>query len=393
MKRIILLIVLILICFPAAVFADEPLTVPTVEAQGAILMDFETGRVLWEKNARTPMAMASTTKIMTCIIALENGDLADTVTVSRRAAAAPKVKMNLQIGEKISLESLLYALMLQSSNDAAVAIAEHVGGTVENFCDMMTEKAKKIGANDTLFVTPNGLDAGDHHSTAYDMALITRYALKNQKFVDIINTKQININSNKKGYYVANKNRLLNEFEGANGVKTGFTGKAGQCFVGSANRDGLSLISVVFASGWGDRGKEQKWTDTKRILSYGFSAYEYEDIVDEKAAAGMFNIERSKTPKMSVYYSEGLTLPLTEAEKASLKVEIDLPETIRAPIVKDNKIGTAKIYINGEVYKEIDLLADGSAERHDLKTSLEKVLGAFLEMGTVKEIDVVLPEF
>ncbi|MCL2415667.1 MAG: D-alanyl-D-alanine carboxypeptidase, partial [Defluviitaleaceae bacterium] len=243
------------------VFAEESKE-PDVCAQGAILMDFETGRVLWEKNAHEPMAMASTTKIMTAILAIELGNLKDEVVVSRRAEIAPRVKMYLRKGEIIALGDLLHALMLQSSNDAAVAIAEHIGGDVENFCIMMTAKAKEIGAENTVFETPNGLDGENHHSTAYDMALIARYALQNPKFNELINTPQTEVKSSRATYNIINKNRLLREFDGANGVKTGYTGKAGHCFVGSALRDEMQLISVAFACGWGQRGKEQKWIDT-----------------------------------------------------------------------------------------------------------------------------------
>ena len=246
---------------------------PQVEAKSAILIDFETGRVLWEKNSREPMAMASTTKIMTAIIALESGKMNDMVTVSTKAAAAPKVKMYLTAGEKISMQTLMQAIMLQSSNDAAVAIAEHIAGSVDAFCEMMTAKARELGAIDTIFRTPSGLDKDDHQSTAYDLALITRYALANKDFVNLINTRSATGTSSLRTYDIMNKNRLLNEFSGANGVKTGFTNKAGYCFVGSAERNGLKLISVVLASGWGQKGSEQKWVDTKRVLGYGFGEF------------------------------------------------------------------------------------------------------------------------
>ena len=275
MKKIFFSFILAIL-LPLTAFAEEEIK---VSAHGAILMDFETGRVLWEKNSKAPLAMASTTKIMTAIVALENGNLDDKVTVSKKAALAPEVKMHLSAGEEITLRDLLYALMLQSYNDSAVAIAEHISGDVASFCNQMTEKAKSLGAKDTVFETPNGLDAGDHHSTAYDLALITSYALKNEKFNEIINTSSYTAKSNLRSYDLYNKNRLLNEFQGANGVKTGFTGKAGHCFVGSAKRGDMQLISVVLASGWGTQGKEQKWIDTKRILSYGFEKYHYENII------------------------------------------------------------------------------------------------------------------
>jgi len=365
---------------------------PQVEAKSAILIDFETGRVLWEKNSREPMAMASTTKIMTAIIALESGKMNDTVTVSTKAAAAPKVKMHLTVGEKISMQTLMQAIMLQSSNDAAVAIAEHIAGSVDAFCEMMTAKARELGAMDTVFRTPSGLDKDDHHSTAYDLALITRYALANKDFINLINTRSATGTSSLRTYNITNKNRLLNEFSGANGVKTGFTNKAGYCFVGSAERDGLKLISVVLASGWGPKGSEQKWVDTKRVLGYGFGEFEFEEIIDVAVDAGEIGIERSRTGRMTARYAEGVRIPLSAEEKTALRVEVEIPETIKAPIIKGDVVGMARIIIANEVYAEIPILADDSAERHDFKTSLEKVLKAFLEMGSVQEIDIVLPE-
>jgi len=386
-----MIILLFLMCCKTFVYAEE-IEEPKVEAQGAILMDQKTGRVLWEKNSETQMAMASTTKIMTAIVALENADINDIVKVSRRAAVSPQVKMNLSKDEEIKLEYLLYALMLQSFNDSAVAIAEHVSGSVEEFCALMTEKAKELGAVNTCFETPSGLDGENHYSTSYDMALITKYALENEEFVRIINTSDVNVSSNKKNYTLVNKNRLLREVEGAKGVKTGFTGKAGHCFVGAVERDGMELISVVLASGWGNKGKNQKWVDTKQILSYGFKTFKYQDIITLNDLAGNIIIERSKTPNVDVCFSEGLTLPLSDSEFKTLEVIIEIPNQVLAPIEAGQKLGVAKIYIENGLEKEIDLIATESATRHDLKTSIEKILSGWLGISTLEEISVKIKD-
>ena len=328
-----------------------------IGAKGAVLIDFETGRVLWEKNSEEPLAMASTTKIMTAITAIEKGNLSDTVTISQRAASAPPTKMKLTKGEKISLKNLLYALMMQSSNDAAVAIAEHIGGSVENFCEEMTKKAQSIGAKDTIFKTPNGLDSGEHHSTAYDMALIARYALKNETFQSIITTREISFKSDKKSYSVINKNRLLSEFPGANGVKTGFTGKAGHCFVGSAKQNGLWLISTVLASGWGNKGKEQKWTDTKKILKYGFDNYEYQTPFKKNDPIAKINVLKSDEQELELLLKDG-------SEKINIIKKI--PDEITAPINEGETIGIAEIYINDNLTAKIDLTAKNSVKRKTL---------------------------
>lgn len=397
MKKFILLLLFLTICLTqtAVASATTPNKSPNpgVDAMSAILMDYETGRVLWEKNSDKPMAMASTTKIMTAIITLENGDLNDTVTVSKRASLAPEVNMDLREGEEIKLEVLLYALMLQSSNDAAVAIAEHVGGTVEDFCDMMTKKAKELGAKDTLFVTPNGLDSGDHHSTAYDMALIARYALSIPRFIEIINTPSLTATSSKNTHYISNKNRLLNEFQGATGVKTGFTNKAGHCFVGSAKREDMQLISVVLASGWGAKGREQKWVDTKEILKYGFDSFKYYDIIHEGDNAGSLTVERSKTPSVAFHYGDGLVMALSEDEKSKISITEEYSEIVRAPLQEGETVGTARVFLKDQLVSEIPLIASTGALRHDLKTSCEKILKEFFEMGTCSDLEIILPEF
>ena len=372
---------------------EHQLEKPTVEARGAILIDAETGRVLWGKNMDMPLSMASTTKIMTAVLALESKRLGETVTVSARAAAAPKVKMYLSAGEKLRLGDLLYALMLESSNDAAIAIAEHLGGSVEAFCAEMTRKAKEIGAKDSIFETPNGLDAGSHHSTAYDMALITRYALRVPGFAELINTPYASFESDRRGYDFNNLNRLLREYSGANGVKTGFTGRAGHCFVGAAKRGDMQLISVVLASGWGSRGKTQKWADTKEILNYGFNNYAYETIITAGSRAGTMPVTRSRETSVDYVYRDGLRVPMNRHEKERVKISISAPESVRAPIEKGDAIGAANIIINEEDYCVITLTASEGASRHDLKTSLEKVLDAWLGQGCEGEIKVVLPEF
>jgi len=390
--KIFMSLLTILILFPLYVHAEKP----TVDAHGAILMDAKTGRVLWGKKEHEPLAMASTTKIITAVLALESGRMDETVTVSKRAAAAPKVKMNLVPGEKIRLGDLMMALMLESSNDAAVAIAEHLGGSVEDFCQQMTEKAREIGAKDTVFETPNGLDAGNHHSTAYDLAVITRYALEVPGFITLTNTNSANFSSNKQSYSINNRNRLLHEYPGANGVKTGFTNKAGHCFVGAAKRniggEEMQLISVVLASGWGSKGRNQKYADSKEILNYGFGNYKYETILTAKKEAGTLPVTRSRDKEINYIYNEGVRLPVTADELNEITVELYVPVSMKAPIHEGDAVGSARVYVGGDFYAEVDLTATESAARHDFKTSLEKIVNAFVGQITDKEINIILPE-
>jgi len=357
---------------------------PIVAADSSILMDYKTGRVLWGKNIYKPRPMASTTKIMTCILALENSEIYDIVVVSRKAALAPKVKLYLRQGEKQRLEDLLYALMLVSANDAAVAIAEHVGGSVESFCMQMTEKAKEIGAKDTVFKTPNGLDKEDHHSTAYDMALITRYALSNKKFRDIITTKNVYTpvnGGNYRSFSLTNHNKLLNDYPGGNGVKTGFTNAAGQCFVGSAENNGMQLISVVLASGWGNRGKQAKWTDTKKVLNYGFDNFKYEDIYKKNdILAKSVEVKKSKKQSIDLYLKDDIILPIKNSEKEKLRAEIYYPELIEAPIQKGVEIGVARIYIDEDFICEGALLAGKDVEENTIGSNFSKIISGYTRM-------------
>lgn len=350
---------------------------PDVNALSAVLIDADTGRVLWGKNENEPMAMASTTKIMTAIIALENSDIQDKVTISKNATLAPPVKMHLQQGEELTLEQLLYALLMQSSNDAAVAIAEKVGGSVENFCLMMNKKAMELGCTDTEFVTPNGLDKGNHHSTAKDMALIGAYAIKNEEFIRISNTQNVSFTSNKKNYSIVNKNQLLNSYNGAIGIKTGFTGKAGHCFVGAAKRGNVTLVSVVLASGWGTAGKAKKWSDTREILNYGFDNYKKYSIIGDNTD---ICVDKAKVSKTVLEYKNSIELLLNENERNSIKFENSVPDMIEAPINEGDKIGIGKIYVGNEKVAEVDIIATENIEKHSLGNSFNKIIKDWIKL-------------
>ena len=345
-------------------------TEPEVKALGAVLMEAESGRVLWEKNAEAPLPNASTTKIMTCLIALESGMLDDTVTVSPNAASKPETRMGLSAGEKIKLRDLLYPMMLESANDAAVAVAEHIAGSEEEFCDMMDERAIEIGATDTDFETANGLDRDGHHSTAMDMALITAYALENEDFREIISAPSATVKSDRRTYTVANKDRLLKEYDGAIGVKTGFTGLAGQCFVGAAKRDGMTLISVVLGSGWGSSGKERKWIDTKNLLNYGFENFELYTLAEAGDFASEVSVKGAYEDNVVTEISKKVVMPLTVEERMGIKTKINVPMEINAPIEKGQTVGELSfLSADGEILAKTDIIAAGEAAEKDFKST------------------------
>ena len=345
-------------------------TEPEVKALGAVLMEAESGRVLWEKNAEAPLPNASTTKIMTCLIALESGMLDDTVTVSPNAASKPETRMGLSAGEKIKLRDLLYPMMLESANDAAVAVAEHIAGSEEEFCDMMDERALEIGATDTDFETANGLDRDGHHSTAMDMARITAYALENEDFREIISAPSATVKSDRRTYTVANKDRLLKEYDGAIGVKTGFTGLAGQCFVGAAKRDGMTLISVVLGSGWGSSGKERKWIDTKNLLNYGFENFELYTLAEAGDFASEVSVKGAYEDNVETKISKKVIIPLTVEERMGIKTKINIPMEINAPIENGQTVGELSfLSADGEILAKTDIIAAGEAAEKDFKST------------------------
>lgn len=380
MIRRIPLVLLLFLLSAATVFAAEP----KVAAQGAVLIDGRSGRLLWGKNGDMPLAMASTTKIMTAILVLEEADGEEIVTVSKNAAHQPEVHMNLREGEQWRVGDLLSAMLLRSYNDAAVALAEHISGSVEGFCEKMTEKAKEIGAEDTVFGSPNGLDSQlteeEHHSTAYDMALIGAYALQNEDFREIIAQAETEIADLTGGHrcHVTNADRFLKEYEGALGIKTGYTNKAGHCFVGAAEQDGRLLVSAVLGSGWGAEGKERKWTDTKALMEYGFANYHAYEAVKKGTVFGEIAVRDSLTESMETVLGEGYTALFSEAERESLRMEAILPKEKEAPIAAGERLGTAVLWLGEEKIAEIPLLAKKDAAALTLTERLRGLAGRWL---------------
>lgn len=378
MKRILCFLLFLLLTTPA--FAAEP----QVAAQGAALIDGKTGRVLWEKNGETPLAMASTTKIMTAILVLEGCGLEETVTISKNAAHQPEVHMDLKEGEKWRLGDLLSAMMLRSYNDAAVALAEHCSGSVENFCAEMTKKAAEIGAADTVFGSPNGLDShlteDAHHSTACDMAKIAAYALENETFREIIAQPEISITDleGKHPCHVTNADRFLREYSGALGVKTGYTNRAGHCFVGAAERDGVLLVSAVLGSGWGDGGKEKKWTDTKALMDFGFDTFQNAEVLREGTVFGEVAVIGSPTAQVETVLAGGYTALFSAEEREGLRLAAELPKEVAAPVAQGEKLGKAVLFLGEEPLAEIDLLAGEAARPFTLKERLLRLAAGWL---------------
>lgn len=357
--------------FPVQAEEEKELT---LYAKSAVLMDAESGRILYEKDGYTHMPNASTTKIMTCILALENGNLEDTVTVSSYAASMPQVRLGMSTNDTFCLRDLLYSLMLESHNDSAVAIAEHIGGSVEGFADMMNQKAKELGCTDTYFITPNGLDAQDengvHGTTAADLARIMSYCIKNETFLEITRTASYQFSNieGSKNYSCTNHNAFLQMMNGALSGKTGFTGNAGYCYVGALKRDGKVFIVALLACGW-PNNKTYKWSDTKQLMNYGLENYNYEEVFEDKELSKI-PVENAVPPDGKLYQQVFVPVEIEKAELPVLKrtdeevhTVYDVPKKLEAPVRAGQEVGTVSYYLEEKKIGEFPVKATENVEK------------------------------
>ncbi|MBE5966380.1 MAG: D-alanyl-D-alanine carboxypeptidase [Lachnospiraceae bacterium] len=342
-----------------------------LHALSSLLMDGTNNRILYEENGYDRKAMASTTKIMTCIVTLENSKLDEVVTVSSYAAGMPDVQLNIKPGEQYYLRDLLYSLMLESHNDAAVAIAEHVGGTVEGFATMMNDKARELGCEDTNFVTPNGLDAEGHYTTARDLAVIASYAIKNEKFLEITNTPSHSFEeiTGKRNFHVSNKNRFLYLMDGAIGVKTGFTNQAGYCFVGAIKKPDRILISVVLGCGW-PPNKSLKWSDTKELMNYGLESYSVKQIFRPMKLDPL--VVKDGQERWEYLTLEG-DMPVLMREDELVDIAYDIPSYLQAPVHKGEIVGYAKYYIDGKLFEKLPIYNTTEIAKIDFHFCIQKL--------------------
>ncbi len=359
-------------------------------AQSAVLMDADSGRVLFEKNGMEQRPMASTTKILTCILVLEKAGLGEPAEVSRNAASQPKVHLGVRAGEKYYVQDLLYSLMLESHNDAAVILAEHVGGSLEGFAALMNEKAKEIGCADSHFITPNGLDAEDeegaHSTTAADLAKIMRYCItlspKKAEFLEITRTSSRAFSDveGKRSFSCVNHNAFLGMMDGALSGKTGFTGKAGYCYVGALTRDGKTFIVALLACGW-PNNKTYKWKDTRKLMEYGLKNYEYrnvwEDIQVERIPVENGIPESGELwdtayTEAEIEGKEEVRLLLRKDEKVS--VEVEKTEQLAAPIEAGQQVGTVRYYLGDGLIREFPIKVRNSVREIDMSWCAEKIV-------------------
>lgn len=368
-------------------------------AKAAVLMDADSGRVLYSKNGELALANASTTKILTCILALEYSQPDAVVEASNRAAAAPKVHLGMRAGQQFYMEDLLHALMLESYNDCAVAIAEHIAGSVEDFAKLMNQKAKEIGCQNTYFITPNGLDDTDeqgfHHTTAHDLGLLMRYCImqseKSEEFRSLTATRSYSFCEIGSGrnYTVTNKNAFLDMMPGAFSGKTGFTGNAGYCYVGALTRDDRTYIVALLACGW-PNNRTYKWRDSQKLMQYGIDHYkkvnldelkiDLEQIGSILVVSGQGNKIGEKTytdvEVGEIYGIDKLLL----AQDEEIKIQYEVEKVLHAPIAVHTNIGKIRIMLENEVLREYEILTTQEVEEINFKWCMKMVMDLFLEV-------------
>lgn len=357
------------LCFviaPCECFALE------TSARSAIVIEARYGNVLYEKNAHERATMASTTKIMTALCAIEEGNLDSRVKVHDSAVGVEGSSMYLTRGEEITLRELVYGLMLSSGNDSAVAIACAVSGSVEEFAKLMNEKAESIGAKNTQFKNPNGLDEEGHYTTAYDLAMITAHAMQNEEFRKIVSTYQTTVSGPEGKRYLTNHNKLLKMMDGCIGVKTGFTKKSGRCLVSACQRDDIEVVAVTLNA-------PDDWNDHIAMTDYAYTRLCAKTIVQKDESFGYIGVKKGTSNRVEAVCSDTFWVPLVDNVRCVSVYE--MPKTLTAPVKAGSQVGTLKVYMGSKVVASVPIVAKNSVSedktRH-IGTSIDTIIRVFL---------------
>lgn len=364
------------------VTASNVSELPKINSRRYIVYDRISKSMIIGKNEDVKSAMASTTKIMTTIVILEKADLNETVTVSVKAGGTGGSRLGLKRGDKTSVKDLLYGLMLRSGNDAAVALAEHVGGSVKEFAELMNEKAAELGLTNTHFVTPHGLDDPNHYTTALELAKLTDYAMDNETFARIVGTKSTTIYINNQPRQINNTNELLGVLNGVVGVKTGFTNNAGRCLVTEIKRNNMDVITIVL----GADTKKDRTKDSVNLIEYTFSKYKMynleEQIIEEFNKWKNINEKRiliikgkQSNPKLALGTIEKATIPICDDDK--IEYSINALTEVGAPLEQWNVMGTLTVKLNGEILENIDIVNVNEVQKRDWKDYFRIVLNIY----------------
>lgn len=345
-------------------------------SQAMVLLETNSGRVIVNHNGEEKLPMASLTKIITAIVALENcADLDELHQITAQEQGIEGSSIYLKAGEHLSIRQLLYGLMLRSGNDSAIAIATIVGGSVDNFIDKCNDFCQKIGATNTHLENPHGLHSDNHYTTAHDLAVITAYALKNDIFAEVVSTQKINI-PNELGKYdhreLINKNRFLKMFEGATGVKTGYTKKAGRCFVGSSTReeDGMQLVCVILNC-------VPMFQECKAVMELAWKNYEMHNLIDENGYQASINIKNSSAMTDMAQSKNAFSYPLTKAEEDKIEITDTLQKTYDAPIKEGEILGEVKIFLDKQLIFCDNIYSINNIEDDSYNGNLAKIIENF----------------
>lgn len=364
------------------VTASNVSELPKTNSRRYIVYDRISKSMIIGKNEDVKSAMASTTKIMTTIVILEKADLNEKVTVSAKAGGTGGSRLGLKRGDKASVRDLLYGLMLRSGNDAAVALAEHVGGSIKGFAELMNEKAIELGLTNTHFVTPHGLDDANHYTTALELAKLTDYAMDNETFAKIVGTKSTTIYINNQSRQINNTNELLGVLNGVVGVKTGFTNNAGRCLVTETKRNNMDIITIVL----GADTKKDRTKDSVNLIEYTFSKYKMynleEQIIKEFNKWKNINEKRiliikgkTSNPKLALGAIEKATVPICDNDK--IEYSINALTEVEAPVEQWNVMGTLTVKLNGEILENIDIVNVNEVQKRDWKDYFKIVLNTY----------------
>lgn len=324
---------------------------PQIDAPSAVLMDLDTGRVLFAKNPNSRLSNASTTKIMTAILLIEHCKLTDKIKASKNASETPYTSLHLKPGETITAKDLLTGMLVRSANDAAVAVAEHIAKSTGKFADMMNLKARRIGCTNTHFVTPNGLYDPNHYTSAYDLCLMARYAMRYPIFNEVVKTKKYFLESrtmNREDLAVFAHSRFLRDYPGADGVKSGYTKQAGKCYVGSATRNGWRLVSAVL-------GSANASNDTAALMDYGFASFRPVSVLAANQKCADAPVRGGWRRTVAAVAAKGLRVPVPKTG-GSITTQLDLVP-IEAPITKGDRLGKLLALVDGKQVAAVELRA------------------------------------
>lgn len=365
MKRIVSFVLCIIFAFSfkTVAFADSI----NISAKAAILINAHTGEVLFEKNSTSRLSMASTTKIMTSLILTEQKDLSRVITVTDQMVRVEGSSMGLMPGDKVSLEALLYGMLLASGNDAANTTAYALGKSISGFAKIMNHKAKQLGMNNTNFVTPSGLDDDEHYSTAYDMAILTAEALKNKAFKAACSTKsrRVYLCDGEKQLTLTNHNKLLGTYEGLVGVKTGFTKKSGRCLVTAAERNGVCLVAVTLSA-------PDDWNDHRALLDYGFEVTEFFESTSQQLPDSL-PVVGGDCDRVKIY-GQNISYAVSRKNSNKISYKILLPTFLYSGVKAGQKVGSINYYYENKLFKSTDIICLADVYDKPVKIPFKKLL-------------------